>query len=127
MNQIVCVVEAYVPGLGQRTEDWYERLQSNVAAAVCPDGLMVALLGIPNDETLMWLVWGRLDQPDPTATIAPVVLREAATAGGAAVIERAASARLIWSRSDPGGLDIPPTSKRTGAGGGVDRNPCGQQ
>ncbi|MDR3545279.1 MAG: hypothetical protein P4L30_05880 [Candidatus Limnocylindrales bacterium] len=59
----------------------------------------IALLAIPNDETLMWLVWGGTDQPDSGPVVAEVILREATSAGGAAVIERAIDARFVWRAS----------------------------
>jgi hypothetical protein len=57
------------------------------------------LLAIPNDETLMWLVWGGPDQLDPGPVVAEVILREATSASGLAVIERAIDARFVWPDS----------------------------
>jgi hypothetical protein len=102
MNRTVCVVEAYVPRLGERPGDWFERLRASVAAALRPEGLEVALLAIPNDETLIWLVWGGPGQTDPAATVAAVVLHEATSASGRAVIERAVDARFVWYEPDRG-------------------------
>jgi hypothetical protein len=103
MQRTVRVIEAYVPGLGERPADWYEQLQANAAAALRAAGLEIALLAIPNDETLMWLVWGRTDQPDPGPIVADVILREAASSKGVTVIERAIDARFVWQQS--GGND----------------------
>lgn len=96
MQRIVRVIEAYVPGLNERPEGWYERLHADVAAAPGLVGLEIALLAIPKDETLMWLVWGKPDQPDPGPVVAEVIMREATLASGAAVIERAIEARFVW-------------------------------
>ena len=104
MQRTVRVIEAYVPGLGERPTDWYEELQARTAAALRTEGLGIALLAIPNDETVMWLVWGRPDQSDPGPVVAEVILREASSASGAAVIERAIDARFVWQQS--GGHDI---------------------
>jgi hypothetical protein len=103
MQRTVRVIEAYVPGLSKRPTVWYERLQATAAAALRVEGLEIALLAIPDDETLMWLVWGRPDQPDPGPVLAELILREAAGASGAAVIERAIDARFVWQSS--GGND----------------------
>ncbi len=102
MNRTVCVVEAYVPGLGERPGDWYERLHASVAAALGADGLKIALLAIPNDETLIWLVWGGPGQTDPAPIVAAVVLQEAGGAGGPAVVERAVDARFVWRQPGRG-------------------------
>src|SRR5664279_1210042 len=99
MQRTVRVVEAYVPGLSKRPAVWYERLQATAAAALRAEGLDIALLAIPNDETLMWLVWGRPDQLDPRPVVAEVILREVASASGSAVIERAIDARFVWLES----------------------------
>ena len=96
MQRTVRLIEAYVPGLSERPAAWYERLQADAAAALGAEGLEIALLAIPNDETLMWLVWGRPDQPDPGPVLAEVILREATSASGADVIERAIDARFVW-------------------------------
>ena len=96
MQRNVRVIEAYVPGLSERPTDWYEELQARTATAVRADGLEIALLAIPNDETLLWLVCGGPDQSDPGPALAEVILREATSAGGAAVIERAIDARFVW-------------------------------
>jgi hypothetical protein len=101
MQRTVRVIEAYVPGLSDRPPDWYELLQANAAAALREEGLEIALLAIPNDETLMWLVWGRLDQTDPALALATVALREATSAPGATLIERAVDARLVWPEPGP--------------------------
>jgi hypothetical protein len=103
MQRTVRVIEAYVPGLSERPLDWYERLQANAASALRAEGLEIALLAIPNDETLLWLVWGRLDQTDPALAVAEVILREATSANGVTVIERAIDARFVWQQS--GGSD----------------------
>lgn len=103
MQQTVRVIETYVPGLSARPADWYERLHANAAAALRGEGLQIALLAIPNDETLMWLVWGRPDPSDPGPVVAEVILREASSTSGAAVIERAIDARFVWQQS--GGND----------------------
>lgn len=95
MQRTVRVIEAYVPGLRERSTDWYEELQARVAAALRPAGLEVALLAIPNDETMMWLVWGGLDQRDPGPVVAAVIVRQVTSASGAAVIERAIDARFV--------------------------------
>jgi hypothetical protein len=87
--------------LSERPTAWYEQLQANAAAALRAEGLEIALLAIPNDETLMWLVWGRLDQTDPALAVATVVLREATGAPGATLIERAVDARLVWPEPGP--------------------------
>jgi hypothetical protein len=102
MQRTVRVIEAYAPGLSERPTDWYERLQAHAAAAGRAEGLEIALLAIPNDETLIWLVWGRLDQLDPGPVVADA-LREATSSSGAAVIERAIDARFVWK--PPGGDD----------------------
>ena len=99
MQRTVRVIEAYVPGLTERPTDWYEQLQARAAAALRAAGLEIALLAIPNDETLMWLVWGRPDQLDPGPVVAEVILREVASASGSAVIERAIDARFVWLES----------------------------
>src|SRR5512140_1057917 len=96
MQRTVRVIEAYVPGLRERSTDWYEALQARAAAAVRAAGLEIALLALPNDETLMWLVWGGLDQPDPGPAVAAVIVREVTSASGAAIIERAIDARFVW-------------------------------
>jgi hypothetical protein len=103
MQRTVRVIEAYVPRLAERPTDWYERLQARAAVALRASGLEIALLAIPNDETLMWLVWGRADQPDPGTVAAEVILGEVASASGSAVIERAIDARFVWQSS--GGND----------------------
>jgi hypothetical protein len=99
MQRTVSVIETYVPGLSERPTDWYERLQAHAAAALRGEGLEIALLAIPKDETLMWLVWGRPDQSDPGPVVAEVILREATSANGAALIERAIDARFVWQPS----------------------------
>jgi hypothetical protein len=99
MQRTVRVIEAYVPGLSERPTHWYEELQARTATALRTEGLGVALLAIPNDETLMWLVWGGPDQSDTVPVVAEVILREAASAGGAAVIERAIDGRFVWRTS----------------------------
>ena len=96
MQRTVLVIEAYVPGLSERPADWYERLHATAAAALRGEGRQIALLAIPSDETLMWLVWGRPDPSDPGPVVAEVILREASIASGAAVIERAIDARFVW-------------------------------
>jgi hypothetical protein len=98
MQRTVRVIETYVPGLAAMTGAWYERLQAKVAAALTDEGLAVALLAIPTDETLMWLVWGRLDESDPAHDVATVVLEEAG-GGGSAVLERAVEGRLVMDRT----------------------------
>jgi hypothetical protein len=103
MQRTVRVIEADVPGLSERPADWYERLHATAAAALRGEGRQIALLAIPSDETLMWLVWGRPDQSDPGPVVAEVVLREASSASGAAVIERAIEAHFVWQQS--GGHD----------------------
>jgi hypothetical protein len=103
MNRTVCVVEAYVPGLGERPGGWYEQLQASVAAALRAEGLEIALLAIPNDETLIWLVWGGPGQTDPEATVSAVILREVTGARGVTVIERAVDARFVWRQPGRGG------------------------
>jgi hypothetical protein len=103
MQRTVRVIEAYVPGLSARPADWYQRLHANVAAALGVEGLEIALLAIPNDETLMWLVWSPPAESDPGPVVAEVILREAASASGSAVIERAIDARFVWQSS--GGND----------------------
>ena len=99
MQRTVRVIEAYVPGLSERPTHWYEELQARTATALRTEGLGIALLAIPNDETLMWLVWGRPDQLDPGPVVAEVILREVASASGSAVIERAIDARFVWLES----------------------------
>ena len=99
MQRTVRVIEAYVPGLSARPADWYQRLHANVAAALGVEGLEIALLAIPNDETLIWLVWSRPDQPDPGPDVAEAIMREVTSASGAAVIERAIDARFVWLES----------------------------
>ena len=103
MQRIVRVIETYVPGLSERPTDWYERLQARATAVLREEGLEIALLAIPKDETLIWLVWGRPDQSDSAPNVAEVILREATSVKGAAVIERAIDARFVWQRS--GGHD----------------------
>jgi hypothetical protein len=99
MQRTVRVIEAYVPGLRERSTNWYEELHARAAAALRAAGLEVALLAIPNDETMMWLVWGGLDRPDPGPVVAAVIVREVTSASGAAVIERAIEARFVWLES----------------------------
>ena len=99
MQRTVRVIEAYVPGLRDRSTDWYEELQAAAAAALRAEGLEIALLAIPNDETLLLLVWGRLNQSDPGPVAADVILREVTSSSGAAVIERAIDARFVWPES----------------------------
>jgi hypothetical protein len=99
MQRTVRVIEAYVPGLSKRPTVWYERLQAAASAALSPKGLEIAMLAIPNDETLMWLVWGRPDQPDPGPDVAESILREVMRVDGAAVIERAIDSRFVWLES----------------------------
>ena len=99
MQRTVRVIEAYLPGLTERPTDWYEQLQARAAAALRAAGLEIALLAIPNDETLMWLVWGRPDQPDPGPDVAESILREVMRVDGAAVIERAIDSRFVWLES----------------------------
>jgi hypothetical protein len=99
MQRTVRVIEAYVPGLSERPTDWYEALQARATAALRAAGLEIALLAIPNDETLMWLVWGKPNQLDPGPVVAEAILREVTGAGGAAVIERAIDARFVWLES----------------------------
>ena len=99
MQRTVRVIEAYVPGLRERPTDWYEELQARAATALRTEGLGIALLAIPSDETLMWLVWGRPDQLDPGPVVAEVILREVTSATGSAVIERAIDARFVWLES----------------------------
>ena len=96
MNRTGSVLEAYVQGLGQRPGNWYELLHASVAAALRSDGLEIALLAIPNDETLIWLVWGGHGQTDPVATVSATILREVAGARGTTLIERAIDARFVW-------------------------------
>jgi len=103
MQQTVRVLEVYVPGLFDRPVDWYERLQENVAAPLRADGLEIALLAIPTDETLMWLVWSRPGRSESGLDVAAVVLRELTGDSGATVIERAVDARLVWYGSARGG------------------------
>ena len=103
MQRTVRVIEAYVPGLSERPEGWYERFHANVATSLGVEGLEVALLAIPNDETLLLLVWGRPNQSDPGPVATEVILREATSANGVTVIERAIDARFVWQPS--GGND----------------------
>jgi len=99
MQRSVRVIEAYVPGLRERPTEWYEDLQAQAAAALRTAGLEIALLAIPSDETVIWLVWGGPDPSDTGPVVAAVILREATSAGGAAVIERAIDARFVWRTS----------------------------
>ena len=99
MQRTVRVIEAYMPGLTDRPTDWYEELQARAAATLRAAGLEIALLAIPNDETLMWLVWSRPGQPDPGPDVAEAILREVTSASGAAAIERAIDARFVWLES----------------------------
>ena len=100
MQRTVRVIEAYFPGLRERPNEWYEEFQARAAAELRAAGLEVALLAIPNDETMMWLVWGRPDQLDPGPVVAEVILREVTSASGSAVIERAIDARFVWLEPD---------------------------
>ncbi len=99
MQRTVRVIEAYVPGLRERPSGWYEDLQAQAAAELRTAGLEIALLAIPSDETVIWLVWGGPDQSALAPAVAEVILRGATSAGGAAVIEQAIDARFVWSAS----------------------------
>ena len=103
MKRAIRVIETYVPGLNERPAFWCERLLASVSAALGPGGAQVAVLAIPNDETLMWIAWGGEAQPDPESLIAAAVLRETASAGGTVTIERAVDGLVVWSQSDGGG------------------------
>ena len=120
MQRTVRVIETYVPGLSERPTDWYERLQAHAAAALRGEGLEIALLAIPKDETLIWLVWGRPDQSDPGSVVAEVILREATSANGAALIERAIDAHFVWQPSS-GNEDSRRRADRGGASVGRSR------
>lgn len=96
MQCAIRVFEAYVPGMNGRPEGWYERLHADVAAALSVEGLEIALLAIPSDETLLLLVLGRPDRRDPGPVVAETIVREATVADGAAVIERAIDGRFVW-------------------------------
>jgi hypothetical protein len=99
MQRTVRIIEAYVPGLGERPTEWYGELQARTAAALRAAGLEIALLAIPNDETLLLLVWGRPNQSDPGPVATEVILREATSAKGVTVIERAIDGRFVWQPS----------------------------
>jgi hypothetical protein len=95
MNRLVRVFETYVPGLARRPPDWYERLEGGVAAALAADRLESALLALPEDETLIWLVWGRPDMADPGPVVAAAIIGQEAEAG-TSTIERAVDARFLF-------------------------------
>jgi hypothetical protein len=95
MQRAVRVVETYVPGLAAMTGAWYGQLQGKVAAALSAEGLDVALLAIPNDETLIWLVWSQLDNSDQVRDVAVVVLDVVAGGGSSGVLERAVDGHLV--------------------------------
>ena len=96
MKRAVRVIETYVPGLGERPNFWYESLLESVSAALGAGEAEVALLAIPTDETLMWLVWGKTDSFDPDQTSAAAILGEVASAGGRAEIERTVDGVVVW-------------------------------
>ena len=95
MQRAVRVVETYVPGLAAMTGSWYGQLQAKVAAALIAEGLDAALLAIPNDETLIWLIWSQLDHSDPVRDIALVVLDVVAGGGSTGVLERAVDGHFV--------------------------------
>jgi hypothetical protein len=103
MKRTIRVIETYVPGLNERPAFWCETLLKSVSAALSPKGTEIAVLAIPNDETLMWMARGGPDSSDQESAIAAVVLRETATAGGAVEIERVVDGLVVWGQSDGGG------------------------
>jgi hypothetical protein len=100
MKRTVRVIETYVPGLNERPASWCERLQENVSAALSAEGTEIEVLAIPNDETLMWLVWGRQGQSDPGPRAAAAILREATGAEGSLEIERTVVGFVVPCRSN---------------------------
>ena len=98
MQRAVRVIETYMPGLAAMTGAWYDRLQGDVAATLSAQGLSVALLAIPDDETLLWVVWGQLDRPDPANDVAVAVVEESAGSGRSAVLERAVDGRFVMGQ-----------------------------
>jgi hypothetical protein len=101
MNRSVRVIETYVPGLNGRSAAWYEALLQNVASSLRANGTEVALLAIPDDETLMWLVWSGAGSSDPEPLVRDAVSREA-VAQGAVAIERAVDGLVAWREGDAG-------------------------
>jgi hypothetical protein len=99
MKRTVRVIEAYVPGLGERPEFWCEMLLENVSAALGSEGTEVAVLPIPSDETMIWLVWGQTDPADPESALVAAVRREAANAGSSVEVERTVDGVMVWHRS----------------------------
>jgi hypothetical protein len=95
MNRLVRVFETYVPGLAHRPPEWYAHLERGVAAALAADRLESALLALPEDETLIWLVWGRPDMADPGPAVTAAIHGQAAEAG-TSTIERAVDARFVF-------------------------------
>ena len=95
MQRAVRVIETYMPGLAAMTGAWYDRLQGDVAATLSAQGLSVALLAIPDDETLLWVVWSQLDRPDLWHDVAVAVVEESADGGGSPVLERAVDGRFV--------------------------------
>jgi hypothetical protein len=103
MKRTIRVIETYVPGLKEQPASWCERLLAQIATVLRADGTEIAVLAIPKDETVMWLVWGQADPVDPEPAVVAAVLRETASAGGAVEIERVVDGLVIWSQSDSGG------------------------
>jgi hypothetical protein len=96
MNRLVRVFETYVPGLARRPPDWYEHLEDRVAEALAGDRLETALLALPEDETLIWLVWGGgPDMTNPGPVVAAAIGGQEADAAGT-TIERAVDARFVF-------------------------------
>jgi hypothetical protein len=95
MNRLVRVFETYVPGLARRPPEWYEHLEGRVAEALAADRLETALLALPEDETLIWLVWGRPDMANPGPVVAAAIQGHETDAGGT-TIERAVDARFLF-------------------------------
>jgi hypothetical protein len=108
MQRAVCVVEAYVPGLGGRSADWYDRVQESMAVPLAEAGLEAALLAMPIDETLLWLVWRRPERPDARLTVAVSIVRGTlepdlrSSPQKPAVVERSVDALLVATGSPPG-------------------------
>ena len=91
----VRLVEAFVPGLGDRRAGWAEELQLDLATRLREGGLGVMVIVIPEDETLLLLVW-HADETDVPPGAADL---DDALAGLVRdlVVERVLDARLITS------------------------------
>lgn len=105
MDGQLTIVEAYLPDLSGREEDWYRRLVDRVNELLHPLGLEAALLALPEDEAVLWLI-----SPNCVATLAdrslpePALARLIATAtdfAGGHVMERQVNARFVRPVTHP--------------------------